>query len=466
MKRVGLLVGREKTFPLALIERINEEGKGDVVAEFVKIGGVRLDEGRHYDIIIDRISHEVPFYRGFLKRAALEGTYIINNPFWWSADDKFFNYSLATKLGVAIPKTVLLPQKDYVEGITSESLRNLEFPLDWQGIVDYTGLPAIIKPFDGGGWKNVSRVNSLEELWRVYDTTGTLCMTLQEFIAFDQFVRCYCIGQEEVMIMPYDPRKPYLSGEQYINDPNYLSGSLAARIAEDVRTLNRALGYDINTVEFAIKDGIPYAIDFMNPAPDAELVSVGEFYHNWVTDAVTRLVFRRLSEPREQRYRWDALLNPALAASPEPAPQAAAASAAQQSTRTIIPQTVREIPADIAAGASELVEEAKHVVENLIGAATQPGPQSNSESPQSVTLSGSVVATTEQSDNSPQTLGEHTRGAQPAGERETQPLATPPSTAEVTKRTRSTGASKTPRAASKKGSAKSPAREKGTPPEA
>ncbi|HEY0384512.1 MAG TPA: hypothetical protein VGC64_00805, partial [Pyrinomonadaceae bacterium] len=171
VKKVGILVGREKTFPLALIERINERGGGEVVAEFVEVGGVRLDEGKRYDIIIDRISHEVPFYRGFLKRCALEGTYIINNPFWWSADDKFFNYSLAIKLGVAIPKTVLLPQKDYIEGITSESLRNLEFPLDWQGIVDYTGLPAIIKPFDGGGWKNVSRVDSLEELWRVYDTT-------------------------------------------------------------------------------------------------------------------------------------------------------------------------------------------------------------------------------------------------------------------------------------------------------
>jgi hypothetical protein len=306
-----------------------------------------------------------------LKRCALEGTYVINNPFWWSADDKFFNYSLATKLGVAIPKTVLLPQKDYIEGVTNESLRNLEFPLDWQGIVEHTGFPAIIKPFDGGGWKNVSRVNSLEELWRVYDTTGTLCMTLQEFIAFDQFVRCYCIGQEEVMIMPYDPRKPYLSGEQYINDPNYLSPELTARVVKDVQTLCRALGYDINTVEFAIKDNVPYAIDFMNPAPDAELASVGEFYHNWVTDAVVRLVFKRLEEPREQRYRWDALLNSAAggdnsANAGQSQAMSAVASAAEQTQRTIIPQPVREVSEDIAAGASDLVEEATRFVDNLI----------------------------------------------------------------------------------------------------
>jgi len=334
MKRVGVLVGREKTFPDALISKINDRGNGEVVAEFIKLGGIRHDAPPQYDLVIDRISHEVPFYRGTLKRMALEGTIIINNPFWWSADDKFFNYSLAQKLGVAVPKTVLLPQKDYMEGIVSESLRNLEFPLDWEGIVDYVGLPAILKPFDGGGWKNVSRVNSLEELWSEYDQTGTLCMTLQQFIDFDQFVRCYCVGQEDVMIMAYDPRKPYLSGEQYVHNPDYLAPKLAERVARDVRTLCTALGYDLNTVEFAIKDDVPYAIDFMNPAPDAELASVGEFYHNWISDAVTNLVFRRLKEQRTgPKYRWDALLNP------EPTRTVAVASATEQQSRTIQPQT-------------------------------------------------------------------------------------------------------------------------------
>ena len=333
MKRVGILVGREKTFPEALIRNLNERGNGAVTAEYLILGGVRFDEPPRYDLVIDRISHEVPFYRATLKRMALEGTIVINNPFWWSADDKFFNYSLALKLGVAVPKTVLLPQKDYIPGIVSESLRNLQFPLDWQAIADHIGFPAFMKPFDGGGWKNVSKVNSLEELIHEYNQTGTLCMTLQESIEFDQFVRCYCIGQENVMIMPYDPRKPYLSGEQYIYDPHYLSPELTARVTHDVRTLCSALGYDVNTCEFAIKGGIPYAIDFMNPAPDAELESVGEFYHNWVTEAVTKLVFKRLSEPVVRpRYRWDALLNP------EPARIEAVASPTEQASRTVTPK--------------------------------------------------------------------------------------------------------------------------------
>jgi hypothetical protein len=333
MKTVGVLVGRETTFPAALIENLNSRGNGEVQAEFVKIGGVRLDDPRPYDLIIDRISHQVPFYRAFLKKAALEGTIIINNPFWWTADDKYFNYNLAAKLGVAIPKTVLLPQKDYIEDITPESLRNLEFPIDWEGIMEHVGTPSFLKPYDGGGWKNVSKINSLEELWYEYNQSGTLCMVLQEGIEFEQFVRCYCVGQEEVMIMPYDPSKAYLSGEQYIVDDNYLAPALKARVTQDVLTINKALGYDLNTVEFAIKDNIPYAIDFMNPAPDADLHSVGEYYHNWITEAVTRLIFKRLNEPvSEPHYRWDGMLNPPTPVAAKPASLGAAGKEAAPAT--------------------------------------------------------------------------------------------------------------------------------------
>lgn len=310
MKKVGILVGREQTFPAGLIERINEQGKGEVTAEMITVGGVQMDGEKKYDVIIDRISHEVPFYRAMLKQAALMGTIIINNPFWWSADDKFFNYALADKLGVAIPKTVLLPQHSYIKDITSESLRNLQFPLDWQAIVDYVGFPAFLKPHDGGGWKNVSKIWSLEQLWHEYNQSGQLCMTLQAGVEFDQFVRCYCIGQEDVLIMPYDPTKAYLSGEQYVVDPDYLSPELAARIEKDCRTICRALGYDLNTIEFAIKDGVPYAIDFMNPAPDAELISVGEYNHKWLLEKVTNLVFKKLKVAENTPvYRWDAMLN-------------------------------------------------------------------------------------------------------------------------------------------------------------
>src|SRR6476661_6141330 len=309
MKRVGILVGREQTFPASMIESINAKSGGEVTAEMVNIGGIRLDEPKRYDVIIDRISHEVPYYRATLKRFALEGTYIINDPFWWSADDKFFNFSLAAKIGVAIPKTILLPQHNYVKDITSESLRNLEFPIDWEGIINYVGFPAFLKPHDGGGWKHVSKIHSLEELWSEYNESGTLCMTLQEGIEYDHFVRCYCVGQEKVLIMPYDPSKPYLSGMQYVNVENYLTPELQARVERDVITICKALGYDLNTVEFAIKDGIPYAIDFMNPAPDAELASVGEYNHRWIIDSMTEFILQKIESGFETpSYTWTAML--------------------------------------------------------------------------------------------------------------------------------------------------------------
>ena len=114
---------------------MNSGKKDGVTAEFVKLGGTRMGEPAEYRVIVDRISHEVEYYRGYLKHAVLQGTYVINNPFWWTADDKFFNYAVAAKLGVAIPKTILLPQKGYPADvdINSESLRNLKYPMDWDG---------------------------------------------------------------------------------------------------------------------------------------------------------------------------------------------------------------------------------------------------------------------------------------------------------------------------------------------
>src|SRR5271166_1744373 len=139
MTKIGVLYGMEESFPPALVDRINAMGAAGVTAEHLRVGAVQMALPSGYDLIIDRISHDIPFYRSYLKNAALTGTKVINNPFWWSADDKFFNYSLALKLGVAVPPTVLLPHKKHPEGTTDRSMRNLEYPLDWDGIFDYVG---------------------------------------------------------------------------------------------------------------------------------------------------------------------------------------------------------------------------------------------------------------------------------------------------------------------------------------
>ncbi len=307
---IGVLVGRETSFPSAFVDHVNSL-KAGVAAGLIKVGGVRETDTCDYRIIVDRISHEIPFYRAFLKTAVLNGVIVINNPFWWSADDKFFGTALIQRLGVAVPRTVLLPQQSYKEDVVSESLRNLEFPLDWDGILGYVGLPAIMKPYDGGGWKNVHKIHSMEELLHYYNQSGTLCMMLQEFIEFDRYVRCYTIGRRKVLIMPYDPTRPY-GQDQYIYRDDYLEPELRERIERDCLTLNRALGYDINTAEFAIRDGTPYAIDFTNPAPDADLHSVGPGYHRWFIEAVTELVldYARNGMPAAANPHWAEFLRP------------------------------------------------------------------------------------------------------------------------------------------------------------
>jgi hypothetical protein len=304
MTKVGLLCGREFSFPPAFLARIHELGKKDgITAEFVKLGGTKMGEPAEYRVIVDRISHEVDY----LKHAVLQGTYVINNPFWWTADDKYFNYTAASKLGIAIPKTVLLPQKGYPADvdINSESLRNLKYPVDWVALLDYVGRPAILKPFSGGGWKHVYKVNNEEELLQAYDQTSPYCMTLQEFIDFEQYVRCFTFGKTDILPVAYDPKE-----RRYLVEHNYLNAELGARVVKDAQTINAALGYEMNTVEFAIKDGVPYAIDFLNPAPDFERDRITEFYFEHVVDKMARMAVDRALHGNVANTwpRWEEML--------------------------------------------------------------------------------------------------------------------------------------------------------------
>jgi glutathione synthase/RimK-type ligase-like ATP-grasp enzyme len=244
-----------------------------------------------------------------LKNAALTGTRVINNPFWWSADDKFFNYALAAKLGVAVPRTVLLPHKQNPPNTTDRSMRNLEYPLDWDSVFQHVGFPAFLKPHDGGGWRDVHHVKSPEEFFKAYDESGQLCMTLQAAVRFTEYFRCYVVNRERVHIMRYDPGQPHQL--RYVPGNPSPEPGLKERIERDCLKLCRALGYDLNTVEFAVEDGVPYAIDFMNPAPDAGRESVGEENFEWIVDAVARMAIDKAqSQANDTReLRWSTFLS-------------------------------------------------------------------------------------------------------------------------------------------------------------
>ncbi len=294
MKKIGILFGMEDTFPWAFIDRVNELGKGKVLAEPVTIDKVQQGIDYGYHVIIDRISQDVPFYRAYLKNAALKGTAVINNPFWWSADEKFFNNCLALETGVPVPKTVLLPSHERPTDTTETSFRNLKFPMDWEYIENYIGFPAYMKPYAGGGWKSVYKVESQQDMFDKLAETGQLVMMLQEEIVFDDYYRVYCLGQKYVHIMPYEPRNPHHL--RYSATPK-TTGTAHEKLMKTIKdytlALNKALGYDFNTVEFAIRNGVPYAIDFCNPAPDADIHSVGQENFDWIVAHSAKLAIEK-----------------------------------------------------------------------------------------------------------------------------------------------------------------------------
>jgi hypothetical protein len=291
VRKIGILFGQEDTFPWAFIDRVNAKNIEGITAEPVRIEKLMQGEPTEYAVIIDRISQDIPFYRAYLKNAALNGTAVLNNPFWWSADEKFFNNCLATKIGVAVPKTVLLPSNQHPPDTNERSMRNLGYPLDWEAIFDYVGFPAYFKPFAGGGWKNVYRLENREQFFETYNQTGQLVMMLQEEIIFTEYFRCYSIDCRDVRIMQYDPRQPFHL--RYVRNGPPVRQELLDKVHEGVLALNRGLGYDFNTVEFAVRDGIPYAIDFCNPAPDADVHSIGEDNFAWVVEAAATMAIRK-----------------------------------------------------------------------------------------------------------------------------------------------------------------------------
>jgi glutathione synthase/RimK-type ligase-like ATP-grasp enzyme len=304
--RIGVLRGRENSFPDAFIAKVNSMGKG-VHAEFVQLGGTKLNEHVPYRVILDRMSHEVPYYSVYLKMAALQGCYCINNTFWRSADDKFFGYAAAEKLGIAEPKTVVLPNHQYVDDVSSESLRNL-WPTDFSMYLEHVGAPCIMKPAFGGGWKDVHKIHNVEELLQRYDESGQKTMMLQEFIQWDSYVRVPTIGRRHARAIKYEPA-PMLMGA-YNQDYEALPGPVRDTAEELSLRFNQALGYDMNALEFAVKDGTFYGIDLTNYTPDLDYRSLGDAHFPWAVEKMAEFAVEKAlsGEETPKAPDWRALL--------------------------------------------------------------------------------------------------------------------------------------------------------------
>jgi hypothetical protein len=276
-EKIGLMVGREWSFPPAFIEEVKRRESG-VTAEYVKIGTPNLRDAIPYSVIVDRFSHAVPFYRAYLSHAAARGVRVINDPRTWLLGDCFSVTARVQGLGIAVPKMVALPHREYAEGIVhEESLRNLDYPLDWMAVVEHVGLPCLLR--DARDMGEMMRVcHSVDELLQHYNESGRRLLVAQEIIPWQQFVRCFIVG-DEVLPLKYDPLQ-----RKYHVDHAHLSPDLGLRIVEDSRRLGRELGLDINTVDWAIRDDVPYAVELLNPVPEIDIYALTPDYFDWVVD--------------------------------------------------------------------------------------------------------------------------------------------------------------------------------------
>jgi len=285
--RVGL-IHFTNPFGLDLEERLNAvpvfvDKDGDEVkieAEHVAIHEIDLDFKTSYDMIIDRGSHLFKQGIGILMSYAFKGIYIINNPlsFHFFIDNKDVGYSIAHELGIKVPKTFILPPhtSPHLEG---EQFRYHKF-FDWKGMIEKIGFPCFIKPAPGRGAFGVNKVNNFEELFYYYNQSGEKVMMLQEVVDTENEwqVRCICVGKK---IVPIKYIFRTMDRSEYLPDHDFLTPEQGRIIMESSRIINRAFGYEMNSIEFIIdRQGIPWAIDFNNPIPDGREKVLGPIFYN------------------------------------------------------------------------------------------------------------------------------------------------------------------------------------------
>ncbi len=294
MKMIGFLTGKEEPFTSDMIRRIKAIGNGEVVADLCPVPQLSLDMEIPYSLIIDRISHVMPYYLQYAQKAMMGGTYVINNPFRFYVD-KFYGYALAKEIGVPVPRTVLLPPREQRKSMDAEDLKNLVFPLNWQEIVDYIGFPAFFKPADGWGWRDVYKVESFDELMHYYSQSGSTLMLLQEAVHYDHYVRCFCLGRKHTLPIKYLTDAPF--HEQYVVDHSHLTPRQGQLVHEYACAISDRLDFDMNVCEFAFRDGEPVAIDFTNMVPDTNPESIRWHYYEWVIETLSKVAVEYVQNP-------------------------------------------------------------------------------------------------------------------------------------------------------------------------
>ncbi|AXG14761.1 ATP-grasp domain-containing protein [Intrasporangium calvum] len=291
---IGLLLGAEEDWPtafeslLALVGPITTDDgvTHELTSERLTIEPFDLRQPVRTELVIDRLAHWYYHPREWLKKAALvDDVYLLNSPFTFQSMEKHSAYCALMRLGLKVPQTVLVPYKNPVDNVRwAYTSAKYNRPFDLKQLAGNLGYPLYMKPFDGGGWRGVSRIDDEQDLVRAYDESGEMLMHLQATIDYDVFARALSIGPE-TMVMNFRPEEPMHN--RYAVSHGFLSPSAGRETAALSRIVNAFFGWEFNSCEMLVKGDDVYPIDYANACPDVAVTSL-HYYFPWAIKALVR----------------------------------------------------------------------------------------------------------------------------------------------------------------------------------
>jgi hypothetical protein len=291
---IGLLLGAEEDWPQAFEALLGRVGPvkdqtgttHEFSAERLSIEPFDLTDPVRVGLVIDRLAYWYYHPREWLKKAALmNGTYLLNSPFTFQAMEKHSAYCAMLRLGLKIPRTVLVPYKNPVDNVRwAYTSAKYNRPFDLDAIADDLGYPMYMKPFDGGGWRGVSRINNREDLHKAYDESGEMLMHLQATVEYEKFARALSIGAE-TMVMDFQPDEPMHN--RYAVSHDFLSSSAGHQAVAISRIVNAFFGWEFNSCEMLVSGDSVHPIDYANACPDVAVTSL-HYYFPWAIGALVK----------------------------------------------------------------------------------------------------------------------------------------------------------------------------------
>ena len=294
-RRIGLSLGADLCWPLCFEEIVRRLDlsipiEGDTIrfdVSRVAIEPYDLRARTPYDVILDRVTHWYPTTREWIKKSILmDGAYVLNNPWSLQSMEKQTSYCAMMRLGIPVPDTWMVPPKEYEDSQDLQpTLSRYAKMFDLGEVGKSLGYPMFMKPYDGGAWKGVSRIENEQQLRDAYEKSGRLVMHLQKAVEpFDYFARCVGVGPQ-VRIVQYDPSAAL--HERYMVEEGNLSDEDRQLLKDMTLTINSFFGWDFNSCEALRGDGIWQPIDFANACPDSQVTSL-HFHFPWLVLAKVR----------------------------------------------------------------------------------------------------------------------------------------------------------------------------------